>query len=127
MPSSRSRPRPSAAPTSTSSTASFPAWSAGPAAPTSSWGKWSRKVPRVMDDLPGDARVVAIARFGGRQRMAQNPEQADVIDYDDVAHVEALNGMTGGRCPDSCIGAGGLLQHRKPLAAWYHLANPNLM
>jgi threonine dehydrogenase-like Zn-dependent dehydrogenase len=61
----------------------------------------------------GAERVIAIDRFAYRLEMAREKAGAtDLIDYEDVdSVVEALNDLTAGRGPDSCIDAVGMEGH----------------
>jgi len=62
--------------------------------------------------LLGAERVIAIDRFPERLRMARDKAgAAEVLNYEEVSVVEALNELTGGRGPDSCIDAVGLEGH----------------
>ena len=55
----------------------------------------------------GAERVIAIDNVPERMRMAQ-AGGAEVISFDEVAIVDALKEMTGGRGPDACIDAVGM-------------------
>jgi threonine dehydrogenase-like Zn-dependent dehydrogenase len=61
--------------------------------------------------LLGAERVIAIDRFDYRLRKARDQAKAEVINYEDVDVLEALNEMTGGRGPDACIDAVGMEAH----------------
>jgi threonine dehydrogenase-like Zn-dependent dehydrogenase len=59
----------------------------------------------------GAERVIGIDRFPERLRMAREKAGAETIDYEEVDVYEALNELTGGRGPDSCIDAVGMEAH----------------
>jgi threonine dehydrogenase-like Zn-dependent dehydrogenase len=61
--------------------------------------------------LLGAERVIAIDRFPYRLAMARDKAGAEVINYEQVDVMEALNEMTGGRGPDACIDAVGMEAH----------------
>jgi len=62
--------------------------------------------------LLGAERVIVIDRFPYRLQMALTKGGAtDVINYEQVDVYEALQELTGGRGPDSCIDAVGLESH----------------
>ncbi|MBV9010342.1 MAG: glutathione-dependent formaldehyde dehydrogenase [Verrucomicrobia bacterium] len=61
--------------------------------------------------LLGAERVIAIDRFPERLRMAREKAKAETLNYDEVNVSDALNEMTGGRGPDSCIDAVGMEGH----------------
>src|SRR5579885_1604699 len=62
--------------------------------------------------LLGAARVIAIDRFGPRLHAAREQAGSEIINYEEVDSVlEALQDMTGGRGPDSCIDAVGMEAH----------------
>ena len=61
--------------------------------------------------LLGAERVIAIDRYPGRLRMAQNESGASVLNYASTDVKDALDDLTGGRGPDSCIDAVGLEAH----------------
>ncbi|MBU5611931.1 zinc-dependent alcohol dehydrogenase [Geomonas azotofigens] len=56
----------------------------------------------------GAERVIGIDRFPDRLQMAHSQCRAEVLNYEEVDVAEALQNMTGGRGPDSCIDAVGL-------------------
>jgi threonine dehydrogenase-like Zn-dependent dehydrogenase len=59
----------------------------------------------------GAERVIAIDRFPYRLQMAREQAGAVTINYEEVDVLEALQEMTGGRGPDSCIDAVGMEAH----------------
>lgn len=59
----------------------------------------------------GAERVIAIDRFPYRLQMAKENSGADVLNYEEVSVLEALNEMTAGRGPDCCIDAVGMEAH----------------
>lgn len=62
--------------------------------------------------LLGANRVIAIDRFPERLQMAREKVGSETINYEEVDSVlEALQEMTGGRGPDSCIDAVGMEAH----------------
>jgi threonine dehydrogenase-like Zn-dependent dehydrogenase len=61
--------------------------------------------------LLGAERVIAIDRFPERLRMAREQAKAETLNYEQVNVSDALNEMTGGRGPDSCIDAVGMEGH----------------
>lgn len=73
--------------------------------------------------LLGAERIIAIDRFDYRLRMAEEKAGAtDVIDYEKVDALEALNELTGGRGPDKCIDAVGLEAHGHGVSFMYDRA-----
>jgi threonine dehydrogenase-like Zn-dependent dehydrogenase len=60
--------------------------------------------------LLGAGRVIGIDRFPERLRMGEHAG-AEVINYEEQDTLAALNEMTGGRGPDSCIDAVGMEAH----------------
>jgi threonine dehydrogenase-like Zn-dependent dehydrogenase len=56
----------------------------------------------------GAERVIGIDRFPDRLQAARAQCQAEVLNYEEVDVAEALQNMTGGRGPDSCIDAVGM-------------------
>ncbi len=56
----------------------------------------------------GAGKVVAIDRFAERLEMAKTHCKAETLNYEETDIVEALQQMTGGRGPDSCIDAVGM-------------------
>jgi threonine dehydrogenase-like Zn-dependent dehydrogenase len=69
--------------------------------------------------LLGAERVIAIDRFPYRLRMAAEKCQAEVINYERVDVLDALNEKTGGRGPDACIDAVGMEAHGHTAGALY--------
>jgi threonine dehydrogenase-like Zn-dependent dehydrogenase len=69
--------------------------------------------------LLGAERVIAIDRFPERLRMAREEGGAEVLNYEEVPVLEALNEMTGGRGPDACIDAVGSEAHAHGLEYAY--------
>jgi len=67
----------------------------------------------------GADRVIAIDRIPERLQMAKDYGKAEVINYEEVDAGEAVNEMTGGRGPDSCIDAVGMEAHGTDIAAIY--------
>jgi threonine dehydrogenase-like Zn-dependent dehydrogenase len=59
----------------------------------------------------GAERVIAIDRFDYRLRKARDELKAEIIDYEKDDVLDALNELTGGRGPDSCIDAVGMEAH----------------
>lgn len=66
--------------------------------------------------LLGAERVIAIDRIPERLRLAQQGN-AEVLDYESADVVQALEDMTGGRGPDSCIDAVGMESHGDRIGA----------
>lgn len=60
--------------------------------------------------LLGAGRVIAIDRFPERLRLAERAG-AEVINYEEMDVLPALNEITGSRGPDSCIDAVGMEAH----------------
>jgi threonine dehydrogenase-like Zn-dependent dehydrogenase len=60
--------------------------------------------------LMGAERVICIDRFEYRLERARQAG-AETLNYEEVSVLQALNEMTGGRGPDSCIDAVGLEAH----------------
>jgi threonine dehydrogenase-like Zn-dependent dehydrogenase len=78
--------------------------------------------------LLGAERVIAIDRFGYRLRMAKEKAGAtDIINYEEVNTLEALQEMTGGRGPDKCIDAVGMEAHGPTAMYAYDRAKQALM
>jgi threonine dehydrogenase-like Zn-dependent dehydrogenase len=78
--------------------------------------------------LLGAERVIAIDRFPYRLKMAAEKAGAtDVINYEDTDVAEALEELTGGRGPDSCIDAVGLESHGHGPVYVYDRAKQALM
>ncbi len=70
--------------------------------------------------LLGAGRVIGIDRFPDRLRMAREKAGSETIDYSAVPSVlEALQELTGGRGPDSCIDAVGMEAHGTGLQGGY--------
>jgi len=69
--------------------------------------------------LLGAGRVIAIDRFPERLRMAREKAGAITLNYEEVDVREALNELTGGRGPDSCIDAVGMEAHDTGLTGAY--------
>jgi threonine dehydrogenase-like Zn-dependent dehydrogenase len=67
----------------------------------------------------GADRVIAIDRFPERLHMAAQHGGAEVLNYDDVDVVEALQDLTAGRGPDACLDAVGLEAHGMTVDAIY--------
>jgi threonine dehydrogenase-like Zn-dependent dehydrogenase len=77
-------------------------WGAGPV------GQFAIASARLL----GAERVIAIDRFPYRLQMAADKAGAtEVINYQEVPVLEALNELTAGRGPDACIDAVGLESH----------------
>src|SRR3954451_21077946 len=68
--------------------------------------------------LLGAERVIAIDSVPERLRMAQDQNQAEVIDFEKEDVFDRLKTMTGGRGPDACIDAVGLEAHGATLDAY---------
>ncbi len=60
--------------------------------------------------LLGATRVIAIDRIPERLQMARNAG-AETLNYEEVNVLEALNELTGGRGPDSCMDSVGMEGH----------------
>jgi threonine dehydrogenase-like Zn-dependent dehydrogenase len=69
--------------------------------------------------LLGAHRVIAIDNVPERLRKAHEDAGAEVVNFDQVAMMEVLREMTGGRGPDACIDAVGLEAHGKSVDALY--------
>lgn len=77
----------------------------------------------VSAKLLGAERVIAIDRFEERLRMARQHAGADyTLDYTQVKIGEALDELTGGRGPDSCIDAVGMEAHLPGVLGLYDRA-----
>jgi threonine dehydrogenase-like Zn-dependent dehydrogenase len=76
--------------------------------------------------LLGAGRVIAIDRFAERLNMARQGG-AVTLNYEEVDVLDALNEMTGGRGPDSCIDAVGLEAHGTGLQYAYDRAKQMMM
>jgi threonine dehydrogenase-like Zn-dependent dehydrogenase len=74
----------------------------------------------------GAERVIAIDRIRTRLEIARDRAGAEVIDYEEIDTLEALEEMTGGRGPDHCIDAVGLEGHSPGLAGMYDTIKTNL-
>jgi threonine dehydrogenase-like Zn-dependent dehydrogenase len=74
----------------------------------------------------GAERVIAIDRIRTRLDIARDRAGAEVIDYEEIDTLEALEEMTGGRGPDHCIDAVGLEGHSPGLAGMYDTIKTNL-
>lgn len=59
----------------------------------------------------GAGRVIAIDRVPERLQMAKEQGKAEVLNYEEVDILEALNEKTNGRGPDRCIDAVGMEAH----------------
>jgi threonine dehydrogenase-like Zn-dependent dehydrogenase len=78
--------------------------------------------------LLGAERVIAIDRFNYRLRMAKEKAGAtDIINYEEVSTLEALQELTGGRGPDKCIDAVGMEAHGPTAMYAYDRAKQALM
>ena len=78
--------------------------------------------------LLGAERVIAIDRFPYRLQMARDRAgAAETLNYEEVDIREALDTLTGGRGPDSCIDAVGLEGHAPGLAGAYDKVKTSLM
>jgi len=71
--------------------------------------------------------VIAIDRFPERLRMAREKAGAETINYEEVNVLEALDEMTGGRGPDSCIDAVGMEAHAPGIYGFYDRAKQAAM
>src|SRR5919106_1359549 len=78
--------------------------------------------------LLGAERVIAIDRFPYRLQMARDRAgAAETINYEEVDVRDALDTLTGGRGPDSCIDAVGLEGHAPGIAGAYDKVKTTLM
>src|SRR5947209_2605943 len=77
--------------------------------------------------LLGAGRVIAIDRFPERLAMARDKGGAETLNYSEVDVREALNEITAGRGPDSCIDAVGMEAHAHGLAGAYDRAKQSMM
>ncbi|MGH8260407.1 MAG: zinc-dependent alcohol dehydrogenase [Steroidobacteraceae bacterium] len=77
--------------------------------------------------LLGAERVIAIDRYPGRLRMAQAHSGAELLNYEEVNVLEALNDLTGGRGPDACIDAVGMEAHLPGVIGAYDRIKQALM
>jgi threonine dehydrogenase-like Zn-dependent dehydrogenase len=69
--------------------------------------------------MQGAGRVIAIDRVPERLRKAREECGAETIDYSQTSVLGALNEMTGGRGPDSCMDAVGMEAHGHGLVYAY--------
>lgn len=69
--------------------------------------------------LLGAERVIAIDRFPERLAMARDLSRAEVLNYEEIDILDALQQMTGGRGPDACIDAVGMEAHGTGIAYAY--------
>jgi threonine dehydrogenase-like Zn-dependent dehydrogenase len=69
--------------------------------------------------LLGAERVIALDKIPERLQMARDQSGAEVLNYEEVNVVEALQEMTGGRGPDACIDAVGLEAHGTSIGEIY--------
>lgn len=77
--------------------------------------------------LLGASRVIAVDRFPDRLRVAREKIGSETINYEQVHSVlEALQDMTGGRGPDSCIDAVGMEAHGTGMQYQYDRAKQAL-
>jgi threonine dehydrogenase-like Zn-dependent dehydrogenase len=76
-------------------------WGCGPV------GLMAIKSARIL----GAERVIAIDRIPERLRLASEHGGAEILNYDQVDVMEALEEITGGRGPDACIDAVGMEGH----------------
>ena len=77
--------------------------------------------------LLGAERVIAIDRFPYRLDWARSRAGAETINYEEVDVLEALEEMTGGRGPDSCIDAVGMEGHSPGVAGAYDRVKTAMM
>ncbi len=77
--------------------------------------------------LLGAERVIAIARFPARLDWARERAGAETINYAEVDVFEALEEMTGGRGPDSCIDAVGMEGHSPGVTGAYDRVKTAMM
>src|SRR3954463_10070400 len=93
-------------------------WGAGPV------GQFAIASARML----GAERVIAIDRFPYRLRMALSKAGAtDTINYEETDVYDALQEMTGGRGPDSCIDAVGMEAHAPNLMYGVDRAKQSMM
>jgi threonine dehydrogenase-like Zn-dependent dehydrogenase len=76
--------------------------------------------------LLGAERVIAIDRIPERLRLARDAGKAETLNYEEVDVLQALDVMTGGRGPDSCMDAVGLEAHGTGLGGFYDLAKARM-
>ncbi|MBX3022498.1 MAG: glutathione-dependent formaldehyde dehydrogenase [Bdellovibrionales bacterium] len=77
--------------------------------------------------LLGAERVIAIDRIPERLRLAEDVCGAEIINYEELAVLDELQRLTGGRGPDACIDAVGLEGHGTGVMYAYDKAKTNLM
>ena len=77
--------------------------------------------------LLGAERVIAIDRFPYRLDWARERAGAETINYAEVDVFEALEEMTGGRGPDSCIDAVGMEGHSPGVMGAYDRVKTAMM
>ncbi len=77
--------------------------------------------------LLGAERVIAIDRFPYRLDWARERAGAETINYAEVDVFEALEEMTGGRGPDSCIDAVGMEGHSPGVTGAYDRVKTAMM
>ena len=77
--------------------------------------------------LLGAERVIAIDRFRYRLDWARERAGAETINYEEVDIFEALEEMTGGRGPDSCIDAVGMEGHSPGVMGAYDRVKTAMM
>ena len=75
----------------------------------------------------GAERVIAIDRFPYRLDWARDRAGADTINYAETDIFEALDEMTGGRGPDSCIDAVGMEGHSPGVVGAYDRVKTAMM
>ncbi len=77
--------------------------------------------------LLGAERVIAIDRFPYRLDWARERAGAETINYAEADVLEALEEMTGGRGPDSCIDAVGMEGHSPGVMGAYDRVKTTMM
>src|SRR3954462_151622 len=77
--------------------------------------------------LLGAEKVIAIDRFPYRLRIARERAGAETINYEETDVFEALDEMTGGRGPDSCIDAVGMEGHSPGVMGAYDRVKTAMM
>jgi threonine dehydrogenase-like Zn-dependent dehydrogenase len=75
----------------------------------------------------GAERVIGIDRFPERLLMARQKVGAQTLNYEEVAVLETLKEITGGRGPDACIDAVGMESHAPGLLHAYDRAKQAMM
>jgi threonine dehydrogenase-like Zn-dependent dehydrogenase len=75
----------------------------------------------------GAERVIAIDRFPFRLEVARDKAGAEVLNYENVDVLDALEEMTGGRGPDCCIDAVGLEGHAPGVIGTYDKVKTMMM